>query len=195
VRVIDFSMLTPGAFASQILADLGATVLKIERPGTGDLERITVPAYFRAYNRGKGSAVIDLATSAGHAEAMGLVAAADVLIDGFRPGVMDRLGLGFDQVREVRDTIVYCSINGLGSEGPFAQDRGHDSDFMARCEPAEVADYIKANAPYYFVPRYIDFVEALPLNGHGRVMKNELSASRSAHRWDANAARYDLRRG
>jgi crotonobetaine/carnitine-CoA ligase len=64
-----------------------------------------------------------------------------------------------------------------------------------RPEPAEVADYIKANAPYYFVPRYIDFVDALPLNGHGRVMKNELSASRSAHRWDANAARYDLRRG
>jgi crotonobetainyl-CoA:carnitine CoA-transferase CaiB-like acyl-CoA transferase len=147
VRVIDFSMLTPGAFASQILADLGATVLKIERPGTGDLERITVPAYFRAYNRGKGSAVIDLATSAGHAEAMGLVAAADVLIDGFRPGVMDRLGLGFDQVREVRDTIVHCSINGLGSEGPFAQDRGHDSDFMARCgalDPANRAGGIPA---------------------------------------------------
>jgi acyl-CoA synthetase (AMP-forming)/AMP-acid ligase II len=80
-------------------------------------------------------------------------------------------------------------------EGPFAQDRGHDSDFMARCEPAEVADYIKANAPYYFVPRYIDFVDALPLNGHGGVMKNELSASRSAHHWDANAAGYDLRGG
>jgi carnitine-CoA ligase len=64
-----------------------------------------------------------------------------------------------------------------------------------RPEPAEVADYIKANAPYYFVPRYIDFVDALPLNGHGRVMKNELSASRSAHRWDANATGYDLRRG
>jgi hypothetical protein len=96
VRVLDFSNLTPGPFASQALADLSATVLKVERPGTGDLERSSVPAYFRASNRGKGSIAIDLRNPGGVPQAKELLADADVLIDGFRPSVMNRLGLGFE---------------------------------------------------------------------------------------------------
>lgn len=147
IRVLDFSILTPGPFASQALADLGADVLKIERPGTGDLERLAVPAYFRAYNRGKASIALDLRAPDDLAEARRLIAGADVMIDGFRPGVLERLGLGFDAVRSIRPDIVYLSINGLGSAGPYAQDRGHDSEFMARCgalDPAGRADGIPA---------------------------------------------------
>lgn len=147
VRVLDFSNLTPGPFASQALADLGATVLKVERPGTGDLERSSVPAYFRAYNRGKGSIAIDLRNPGGVSQAKELLADADVLIDGFRPSVMNRLGLGFEEVRTVCTDIVYVSLNGLGSSGPFAQDRGHDSEFMARCgalDPAGRQDGVAA---------------------------------------------------
>lgn len=133
VRVLDFSILTPGPFASQALADLGATVLKVERPGTGDLERLAVPAYFRGYNRGKASIAIDLRSAEGIAQAKALIATADVVINGFRPGVLQRLGLGFDVARQIKPDLVYVSINGMGSTGPYAQDRGHDSEFMARC--------------------------------------------------------------
>lgn len=147
VRVLDFSNLTPGPFASQALADLGATVLKVERPGSGDLERLAVPGYFRAYNRGKASIAIDLRSVAGQAAALELAADCDVVIDGFRPGVMDRLGIGFNAIQAVRPDVIFASLNGLGSEGPYAQDRGHDSEFMARCgalDPAGRHDGIAA---------------------------------------------------
>ena len=131
-KVLDFSMFTPGPFASQILADLGATVLKIERPGVGDLERVSVPAYFRAYNRGKASLVLDLRSEADQAVANELVKEATIVLDGFRPGVMDRLKLGFADLSALQPRLIYVSLNGLGSWGPHAQDRGHDSEYMAR---------------------------------------------------------------
>ena len=123
---------TPGPFASQILADLGATVLKIERPGIGDLERVSVPGYFRAYNRGKGSLVLNFRDPADIAVAHNLAKEADIVLDGFRPGVMDRLGLGFDKLSSLQPQMIYVSLSGMGSWGPHAQDRGHDSEYMAR---------------------------------------------------------------
>jgi len=131
-KVADFSMFTPGPFASQILADLGATVLKIERPKVGDLERVTVPAYFAAYNRGKASIELDLKRPEAIEAARELVREADILLDGFRPGVMERLGLGFAALSAINPRLIYISLNGLGSWGPLAQQRGHDSDYMAR---------------------------------------------------------------
>jgi len=161
IRVIDFSNLTPGPFASQALADLGATVLKIERPGSGDLERSSVPAYFRAYNRGKASIAVDLRSPEGLQQAKDLIVGADILIDGFRPGVMNRLGLGFEMASALRPELIYVSINGLGSDGPFAQDRGHDSEFMARCGALDPAGRLDGIAAYDNPMPVSDYAAAL----------------------------------
>src|ERR1700722_11569817 len=93
LRVLDLTIYAPGPFASQILADLGAAVIKVERPVTGDFERV-VPEYFHAYNRGKASIQLDLGSQEGHDQCLELAAEADVILESFRPGVVDRLGIG-----------------------------------------------------------------------------------------------------
>lgn len=131
LHVLDLSMLTPGPFATQILADLGATVLKVERPPLGDLERVTMPAYFRAYNRGKFSISLDLRNSDDKAVFDSLVPAADIVVEGFRPGAVDRLGIGFEDLRKVRHDLIYVSLSGFGPSGPRAEERAHDPEFQA----------------------------------------------------------------
>ncbi|WP_016906730.1 CaiB/BaiF CoA transferase family protein [Streptomyces xiaopingdaonensis] len=133
LRIVDFSRVLAGPFATMVLADLGATVTKIERPGTGDDTRAWGPpydeagqaTYFQAANRNKDSVVLDLRSDEGRAEARRLVAGADVVVENFRPGVMDRLGLGYDAVRAESPGVVYCSITGFGS-GPGAALPGYD---------------------------------------------------------------------
>lgn len=133
VRMLDLTRLLPGPFATQLLADLGADVVKIESPDTGDYARDLSPytaegvgAIFDAVNRGKRSVAIDLSTPDGQAVFRDLLADADVVIEGFRPGVAGRLGVDVETVHEHDSEIVYCSVSGFGQTGPLADSAGHD---------------------------------------------------------------------
>lgn len=125
IRVLDFTRVLAGPAASQALADLGAEIIKIEPPGTGDETRTFPPHrdgeshYFLSANRGKKSIVIDLKTEAGVALARDLAAKCDILIENYRPGVMDRLGLGYDVLSAVNPRLIYCAISGFGLTGPL----------------------------------------------------------------------------
>ena len=149
VRVLDMSRLLPGPFLTMILADLGADVIKIEDPHAGDYMREVPPdmggvpmselvpgkggisGRFLAVNRGKRSAVLDLKTPAGHAAMLRLVAGADVVVESFRPGVMDKLGLGYAALAAANPRIVLCSISGFGQTGPYVHRAGHDIGYLA----------------------------------------------------------------
>jgi alpha-methylacyl-CoA racemase len=130
VRVLDFSTLLPGPLATLILAEAGAEVIKLERPPAGDDMRGRTPD-FAMLNRGKRSLAIDLKDPGARDRLRPLIESADVLVEQFRPGVMGRLGLGWDDVRAINPRLVYCSINGYGAEGPKAQDVGHDLTYCA----------------------------------------------------------------
>jgi crotonobetainyl-CoA:carnitine CoA-transferase CaiB-like acyl-CoA transferase len=125
VRVLDFTRVLAGPAASLALADLGAEVLKIEPPGTGDETRTFPPFregeshYFLSINRGKKSIVIDLKSEAGLALAKNLAAKCDILIENYRPGVMDRLGLGYEELSAINPGLIYCAISGFGMTGPL----------------------------------------------------------------------------
>jgi crotonobetainyl-CoA:carnitine CoA-transferase CaiB-like acyl-CoA transferase len=124
LRVVDFSRVLAGPFATMMLADLGADVTKIERPGVGDDTRAWGPpwdeageaTYFQAVNRNKDSVALDFREPADLETARRLAVEADVLFENFRPGVMDRLGLGYDSLKELNPGLVYCSITGFGRE-------------------------------------------------------------------------------
>ena len=137
VRVVDFSRLLPGPYASLVLADLGADVIKVEPSRGGDYLRWLPPLAgkksfaFAALNGGKRSLAVDLKHAGGAEVARRLVDAADVLIESFRPGVMDRLGLGFEQVRITNPGLVYCAISGYGQTGPYRDRAGHDLNYCA----------------------------------------------------------------
>ena len=122
--VADFSRVLAGPYATMLLADLGAEVVKVERPGTGDDTRSWGPpwrgeqsTYFASVNRNKESVVLDLATEVGRSEARRLAARADVLVENFKPGAFDRMGLGYDALNAVNPGLVYCSITGFGTTG------------------------------------------------------------------------------
>ena len=137
VRVLDLTRLLPGPYATQLLADRGAEVIKVEDPGRGDYAREMPPLndrgvgrLFDAVNRGKRSVAIDLKRERGRELFYRLVADADVVIEGFRPGVADRLGVGYDDVREHNPSVVYCSLSGYGQTGPNADRVGHDLNYV-----------------------------------------------------------------
>src|SRR5579883_292795 len=124
-RVLDLSRLLPGAYASQMLADFGADVIKIEEPGSGDYGRFMPPhgaggvsLYFLAINRNKRSMTLNLKTDEGREIFRRLVSKSDVVLESFRPGVMERLGLGYEQLKELQPGLVYCAISGYGQDGP-----------------------------------------------------------------------------
>jgi CoA:oxalate CoA-transferase len=131
IRVADFSELLPGPFLTQSLVELGAEVLKIERPPHGDPVRRTSPGLFGAVNRGKRSIVIDLKAEAGRLDALAVVDDCDVLVEGFRPGVMQRLGLGYETLAARNGRLIYLSLSGYGQESPLAQVPGHDLNYLA----------------------------------------------------------------
>jgi crotonobetainyl-CoA:carnitine CoA-transferase CaiB-like acyl-CoA transferase len=132
MRVIDLTRLLPGDFATWVLADLGAEVIKVEDTGGGDYMRWSPPmaghssAMFWALNRGKRCIRLDLKQEAGRDVMLRLVDTADALVEGFRPGVMDRLGLGYEAMSARNHSLVYCAITGYGQDGPYAQRAGHD---------------------------------------------------------------------
>jgi crotonobetainyl-CoA:carnitine CoA-transferase CaiB-like acyl-CoA transferase len=125
IRVLDFSRVLAGPAASMALADLGAEVIKVEPPGDGDDTRTFPPfdqghsVYFLGINRGKKSIVIDLKAEAGVALARDLVAKCDILVENYRPGVMDRLGLGYETLSTINPRLIYCAISGFGMTGPL----------------------------------------------------------------------------
>lgn len=136
VLVADFTTLLPGPLATLMLAEAGAEVIKIERPGGEDVRRFPPlrnghSASFAILNRGKKSLVADLKDEKDKAEVWALVERADVLVEQFRPGVMKRLGFGYDAVRARNPKIVYCSISGYGQGGPRRTEAGHDINYIA----------------------------------------------------------------
>lgn len=130
VRVLDLSQTLPGPFCTQVLADLGADVLKVEPP-TGDMTRHSPTGIFHTANRNKRSLVIDLKQPEGLATCLRLAEGCDVFVEGFRPGVVDRLGVGYEAVARLRPGVVYCSISGYGQQGPLAKAPGHDLNYLA----------------------------------------------------------------
>jgi alpha-methylacyl-CoA racemase len=142
LRVLDLSRLLPGGFCSLLLADCGADVIKVEDTGAGDYVRWAQPAYegadpsaggamFLALNRGKRSIRVDLKTEAGRDVLLALARAADVLLESFRPGVMDRLGVGWERLHAENPRLVYCAITGYGQDGPYRDRAGHDTNYLA----------------------------------------------------------------
>ena len=130
VRVVDFSMFVPGPFASAIFADLGAEVIKVEMPN-GDPGRADGPVQFATENRNKRSISLDLKNPASKAIVEKLVAKADVVIEGFRPGVAKRLGIDHETFKKLNSKIIYCSISGYGQTGPWRERPGHDVNYVA----------------------------------------------------------------
>jgi crotonobetainyl-CoA:carnitine CoA-transferase CaiB-like acyl-CoA transferase len=129
VRVLDLSIWRPGPYATQLLVELGADVVKVEPPG-GDPMRV-FPTLFAVLNAGKRSAVVDLKDAAGRAAVHARAADADVVVEGFRPGVVRGLGVDDESIRRVNPSIVYCSISGYGQTGPLAGVPGHDVNYQA----------------------------------------------------------------
>ncbi|MDX1711413.1 MAG: CoA transferase [Rhodovibrionaceae bacterium] len=137
IRVLDCSTLLPGPLATLILAEAGAEVVKVERPGIGDEMRHYPPAFgdssaaFALLNRGKRSLTLDLKNPEDLETARELAVNADIFVEQFRPGVMDRLGLGYEALSEKNPRLVYCSITGYGQHGPEAGRAGHDLTYLA----------------------------------------------------------------
>lgn len=135
-RILDLSRLLPGAYASQMLADFGADVIKVEEPETGDYSRSMPPygpgglgLYFLATNRNKRSITLNLKTARGRDIFLALVRTADVVLESFRPGVLERLELGYDQLKEANPALIYCAISGYGQDGPSRLRAGHDLNY------------------------------------------------------------------
>jgi crotonobetainyl-CoA:carnitine CoA-transferase CaiB-like acyl-CoA transferase len=130
IHVVDFSMFVPGPFASSMLADLGADVIKVEPP-RGDPGRGYVPVQFQTENRNKRSISVDLKHADAAAVVQKLVAQAQVVVEGFRPGVAKRLGIDYETLRQHNAQLVYCSISGYGQTGPWRERPGHDVNYVA----------------------------------------------------------------
>jgi alpha-methylacyl-CoA racemase len=136
IRVLDLTRLLPGPVATMHLADMGAEVIKIEDPGAGDYARVMGPVrnevsqFFVAVNRGKRMMRLDLKDAADREQLLAMVETADVLVESFRPGVMDKLGLGWRTLKQRNPKLVMCAISGYGQDGPFAQLAGHDINYI-----------------------------------------------------------------
>ncbi len=136
IRVLDLTRLLPGPFAGQTLAELGADVVKVEEPGLGDGSRFLLPLVngvglgFLATNRGKRSIVLNLKAPAGREALLRLVDSADILLEGFRPGTLARLGLGYEALRARNPRLIICAITGYGQQGPYSQRAGHDLNYL-----------------------------------------------------------------
>jgi alpha-methylacyl-CoA racemase len=144
VKILDLTRLLPGGFCTLLLADLGADVIKVEDTGQGDYVRWAPPYYgseehtplgtrsaiYLALNRNKRSVRLDLKQEGGRQALLKLAESADVLVESFRPGVLDKLGVGFDVLRQANPALVYCPITGYGQDGPNRDRAGHDMNYL-----------------------------------------------------------------
>lgn len=126
LKVLDFSTLLPGPFATLMLADLGADVLKVERPAAGDSWGVN-----QYLNRSKQSITLDLKQSESIEAVKNLVKEYDIVLEQFRPGVMERLGLGYEVLKQINPKLIYCSITGFGQTGPYKDRPGHDINYIS----------------------------------------------------------------
>lgn len=137
LRVLDLTRLLPGPYCTMLLADFGAEVIKIEEPGLGDYARWYgnewngESALFASLNRNKKSVTLNLKTEAGKNIFREMVQRADVVIESFRPGTMERLGLGYDALKKINPGLIYCAITGYGQDGPYADQAGHDLNYIS----------------------------------------------------------------
>ena len=137
IRVLDLSIALTGPYAAALLADQGADVIKVERPGIGDIARYVgvavngMSSLYLVCNRGKRGIVVDLQTADGADIVRQLAATCDVFLENYRPGVMDRLGLGYDAIKAVKPDIVYASLTGFGAEGPNRDRSAYDTVIQA----------------------------------------------------------------
>ncbi len=189
-RVLDFSKLLPGPFASQILADMGMRVTRVEQPHAEDLMRGLEPRAFRMVNDGKRTVRLDLRKSAAKARLRRLLARADVLLETFRPGRMERMGLGFETVARLNPRLVYCSLSGYPADGPWARQAGHDLNFLARSgfvaaaggrpapPPAQVGDLSGSMAA---VSGILAALLEREFTGRGRLVR--MSMAQALHSW------------
>src|SRR4029079_9251824 len=133
--VLDFTTLLPGPLATLMLAEAGAEVLKIEQPGGENARRFppfvgNESAAFAMLNRGKTSMTIDLKSDVDREKLIPLIKRADIVVEQFRPGVMDRLGFGYDGVRKINPKLIYCSVSGYGQSGPRGHEAGHENQYI-----------------------------------------------------------------
>jgi len=153
IRVLDLSRLLPGPFMTMVLADMGADVVKIEDPRVGDYMRAFPPskggigARFLAVNRNKRSLALDLKLPAARDALLRMVERADVVVESFRPGVMDRLGLGWAALSARNPKIVLCSISGYGSSGPYVERAGHDLNYIGLAGVLAMGAEARGRAP------------------------------------------------
>src|SRR6056297_434108 len=159
LRVLDLSRLLPGPYATQLLADAGADGIQIEDTGSGDYARMMPPytddgvgAIFDAINRGKRSVALDLKSDEGREAFLRLAETADVVFEQFRPGVVDRLGVDYDSVRERNEDVVYCSLSGFGQTGPHADRVGHDLNYVGMAGLLDLTRSDEERAPQ--IPGY-----------------------------------------
>lgn len=137
IRVLDLTRLYPGPYCTLLLAQMGAEVIKVESPGEGDYMRYMGPEgsagslYFESLNANKKSIALNLKKERERDVLLRLAATADILVEGFRPGVMDALGLGYEDIKKVKPDIIYCSITGYGQDGPYRDRAGHDLNYIA----------------------------------------------------------------
>ena len=136
IRILELSRLLPGGLATQMLGDLGADVIKVEQPGIGDYTRAFPPmgkqdsGFFLVGNRNKRSITVDLKSGPGKEIVHRLAKECDVVVEGFRPGVADRLGVGYEALKKINPGIIYCSISGFGQTGPYRDIPGHDMNYL-----------------------------------------------------------------
>src|SRR5690606_2498274 len=134
---LDFSALLPGPFGTMLLADMGAEVVRLESPGRPDMVRALPPmedniSACHAYlNRSKKSLAVDLKKPAGVEIVKKLVQEYDIVVEQFRPGVMDRLGVGYEALRAANPRVIYCAITGYGQDGPYKDRAGHDMNYLS----------------------------------------------------------------
>ncbi len=137
LKVLDLTRLTPGNFCSMLLGDLGADVLKIEEPGRGDYIRWSPPVrneqsiYFTIYNRNKRSVTLNLKKEEGRAILSELIQKYDIILESSRPGVARRLGVDYESLAKINESLIYCSLTGYGQDGPYRDRPGHDLNYLA----------------------------------------------------------------
>lgn len=132
IRVLDLTRLLPGPYCTMLMADFGAEVIKIEDPKQGDYARwMEKGAFFSSLNRNKKSVSLNLKTDEGKKIFQQMVQKTDVVIESFRPGVMERLGLGYETLKEIHPGLIYCAITGYGQDGPYRDRAGHDINYLS----------------------------------------------------------------
>jgi crotonobetainyl-CoA:carnitine CoA-transferase CaiB-like acyl-CoA transferase len=144
IKIVDLSIQIPGPYCSMLLADLGAEVTKIEQPGSGDFARV-LPSLFNGINRNKKSMILELKSPKGKEVLYKLVAQADIVLEGFRPGVAEKLGIDYATLTGINPRIIYCSISGYGQDGPYKNLSGHDINYQGVAGLLSLTEDLKAS--------------------------------------------------